>query len=254
MLSRKHGFVVLVALQLATASALAQQSPMAVGSPPGWNAAMTRLFGGIQAFSARAELRVLDRSGKDSLVVPLNFALLDRKVRMDIDMTQMKGPQVPPDQISSMKQMAMERLSCVILPEKKSMNVIFPGLTAYVEMPLPEEEAAALNKEFKIDKSPLGKEKIDGHPCAKNRVVMTDERGQKLEFVVWNADDLKEFPVQAQMSDAGANVIILYRNVQLSRPDAKQFDAPSGYTKHRDFLELMQVAAARRGPGGAKKK
>src|SRR5438876_174105 len=110
------------------------QSQVAVGSPPGWNAAMTRLFGDIKAFTARAELRVLDKAGKESITLPMNFALLDRRVRMDIDMSQMKGPQVPPEQIANLKQMAMDRLACVILPDTKTMEIIFPALSAYVEM------------------------------------------------------------------------------------------------------------------------
>src|SRR6266498_3695788 len=111
------------------------RAQVGMGTPPGWNAAMTRLFGDIKAFTAKAELRVLDKAGKESITLPMNFALLDRKVRMDIEMTQMKGPQVPPEQIASLKQMAMDRLSCVILPDTKMMNIIFPSLAAYVEMP-----------------------------------------------------------------------------------------------------------------------
>ncbi len=230
------------------------RAQVGVGSPPGWNAAMTRLFGDIKAFSAKAEFRIVDRAGKESLTMPMNIALLDRKVRLDIEMTRMKGPQAPPEQIAGMKQMAMDRLACVILPETKMMQIIFPALGAYVEMPLPEEEAAALTRNFRVDRTPLGKETIDGHPCAKNRVRMTDDQGQKIEFIVWSATDMKDFPLQAQMNDAGGNIVIRYKNVQLVRPDANQFGAPSGYTKHRDFLQLMQAAAGRQLGNAPKKK
>jgi len=243
MANWKSYLSLLVLASLAGSRGLAQQPPLVVGSPPGWNAAMTRLFGDIRAFSATAELRVLDKAGKESITVPMNFALLDRKVRMDFEMTRMKGPQVSPEQIAGLKQMAMDRLACVILPDRKLMEISFPGLAAYVEMPLPEEEAAALDQSFKMDKTPLGKETIEGHPCVKNRVRMTDERGQSMEFIVWSAADLKDFPVQAQLSDGAAQVVIRYRNVQFARPDTKQFDTPAGYTRHQDFIQLMQAAA-----------
>lgn len=254
MVHPKQLLTLLLGWTLAVSAAAAQQPALSVGSPPGWNAAMTRLFGDIQAFSARAELRVLDRSGKESLVVPLAFALSDRKVRMDIEMTQMKGPQVQADQVNGMKQMGMDRLACVILPQKNTMQIVFPTLAAYVEMPLPDEEAAALNTKFKIDKKLLGNETVEGHPCARNRVLMTDDRGQKVEFIVWNASDLKDFPLQAQMNDSGSNVIIRYRNVQLDKPDPRQFETPASYKKHKDFLELMQAAAARQNEAAPKKK
>jgi len=238
----KKWFVVVTLISLSDSAGFAQ-AQMAVGNPPGWNAAMTRLFGDIKAFTARAELRVLDNAGKESVTMSMKFALLDRKIRMDIDMAEMRGPQVPPEQIASLKKMAMDRLACVILPDTKTVHIIFPALAACVEMPLPEEEAAALNQNFKVDKTPLGKETLEGHACEKNRVLMTDEQGQKLEFIVWGAADLKNFPLQAQMNDKGTNVVIRYKKVQFVRPDAKQFGAPSGYTRHQDLLGLMQAAA-----------
>jgi len=230
------------------------RAQMSVGSPPGWNAAMIRLFGDFKAFSAKAELRVLDRTGKESVSMPINFSFLDRKVRMDIDMAQMKGSQAPPEQIAAMKQMAMDRLACVVLPDTRTMQIIFPALSAYIEMPLPDEEVAALNKDFKLDRTFISKETIDGHSCAKNRVRMTDDRGQRIEFVVWNAADLKDFPLQTQMNDAGANVVIRYKNVQFARPDAKLFSAPTGYLKQRDILQLMQAAALKKGLSAPAKK
>ncbi len=48
------------------------------------------------------------------------------------------------------------------------------------------------------------------------------------------------------MNDKGANMVIRYKNVQFVRPDAKQFGAPSGYSRHQDLLGLMQAAALKR--------
>lgn len=55
---------------------------MPAGGPPGWNAAMTQLFGDIKAFSAKAEMRALDKSGQPAIQVPMNFALLDNQQLM----------------------------------------------------------------------------------------------------------------------------------------------------------------------------
>ena len=73
---------------LASGAAGIANAQMPAGGPPGWNAAMTKLFGDIKAFSAKAEMRALDKAGQPAIQVPMNFALLDNKVRMDIDMTQ----------------------------------------------------------------------------------------------------------------------------------------------------------------------
>src|SRR5881296_450531 len=245
-----------LAASLASGAGGIAHAQMSAGRPPGWNAAMTKLFGDVKAFSAKAEMRALDKSGQPAIQVPMNFALLDNKVRMDIDMTQVKGPQAPPDQVALLKQMAMDRVACIVALDKKAMQLIFPSLAAYVETPLPEDEAAALNKDLKLLKTPLGKETIDGHPCVKNRVVMTDAKGQRAEAVVWNATDLKDFPVQMQMNDKGSTVVMRYSEVSFSKPDAKQFDAPAGFTKHTDMQQLLMAIAQKQNqkpsPGGKK--
>jgi hypothetical protein len=230
------------------------QAQVLSGGAPSWNAAMTRLFGDLKGFSAKAEMRVTDPAGRPSISVPMNFAMLDDKVRLDIDMTQLKGPQVQSDQVALLKQMAMDRVACIVMPDKRARHIIFPALAAYVEMPLPEDEVAALNHDFKLHKTPLGKETIDGHPCVKNRVVMGDAKGQTGEAVVWNATDLKEFPVQMQMNDKDGAVIVRYTEVHLGRPDAKQFVTPAGFIKHTDMQQLMMaVVQKQKGSQGGKK-
>src|SRR2546427_9811059 len=83
---------------LASGAAGIANAQMPAGGPPGWNAAMTKLFGDIKAFSAKAEMRALDKSGQPAIQMPMNFALLDNKVPMDIDITSLKGPKAQPDQ------------------------------------------------------------------------------------------------------------------------------------------------------------
>jgi len=238
------------ALAAILASGIAH-AQMPGGGAPGWNAAMTKLFGDVKAFSAKAEMRALDPSGQPAIQVPMNFALLDNKVRMDIDLSQSKGPQAPPDQVALLKQMAMDRVVCIVTPDKKAMQLIFPSLGAYVETPLPEEEAIALDKDLKLHRTPLGKETIDGHPCVKNRVIMTDGKGQKAEAVVWNATDMKDFPVQMQMNDKQTTVVMRYNEVHLGKPDAKQFDVPAGFTKHSDMQQLMIAIAQKQKQKGS---
>ena len=71
-----------VAAILASGAAGITHAQMPAGGPPGWNAAMTRLFGDVKAFSAKAEMRALDKFGQPAIQVPMNFALLDSKIRM----------------------------------------------------------------------------------------------------------------------------------------------------------------------------
>src|SRR5438876_7641518 len=99
---------------LASGAAGIANAQMPTGGPPGWNAAMTKLFGDTKAFSAKAEMLALDKSGQPAIQVPMNFALLDNKVRMDIDMTRSE------EHTSELQ--SPVHLVCRLLLEKKNMK------------------------------------------------------------------------------------------------------------------------------------
>jgi len=107
------------------------------------------------------------------------------------------------------------------------------------------EEAAALESNYKVEKSKLGAEVIDGHPCEKNKGTVIDGKGARQEAVVWNATDLKSFPVQMQMNQREATVIMHFQDIKLLKPEAKLFETPSGFTKHESMEKLMQAAMAK---------
>ncbi|MDB6018109.1 MAG: hypothetical protein JWR19_2598, partial [Pedosphaera sp.] len=68
---------------LAGAPAFAQ---MPGGASSSMNSAMIKLFGNNTSFISKAELRVLDKSQKETTSLPLVFNMLDGKVRMEMDM------------------------------------------------------------------------------------------------------------------------------------------------------------------------
>ncbi|MCU0786024.1 MAG: DUF4412 domain-containing protein [Verrucomicrobia bacterium] len=221
-------------------------------SPAGINAALTKLFGEITAFSAKADVQVLGKDQKEKVSTPMNFALLDNKMRVEIDMTQMKNKDVPAAAAASMKQLGMDRIISITRPDKKATHIIFPGLQSYVNLPLSKEDAEMFEKDPKIEKTALGKETIDGHPCVKNKIVITDANGQKDEAILWNATDLKGFPVQIQTKEKDDIVMLRYKDVKLIRPDAKEFETPASFKEYGDVQALMQgVMMKMIGNGGA---
>ncbi len=233
-------------LRLAIATAILCHTSLLMAQPKmpdaGINSAMTKLFGRHNAFSAKAEVRMLDKSNRETVLMTIGFATLDGKTRADMDMGQMKGGQIPAEALPAMKQMGMDRITSIERPDLKVVYLIYPGLQAYVDMPLPKNEAAAVEKKYKIETSAIGKETIDGHPCVKNKVTLTDDEGKTQEAFTWNASDLKDFPVQLQMSEGETTVITRYKDILMEKPDAKQFDAPAGFAKHGDVQSLMQSA------------
>lgn len=224
--------------------------PGGSAAPGSFNPHVRKLLGEITAFTCRLEQRILDKSQKETMSSSMNFALLDGKARMEIDMTTIKTDKSPADMAAMVKQMGMDQIISISLPEKKSVLQIYPNLKSFVEMPLPPESNDVPGKEPKIQKTELGKETIDGHPCVKNKVVITEESGRKFEALVWNATDMKNFPVQMQFADKGNTSIFTYKDVKLERPSASLFEAPSDFTRHQNLQAMIMQKMMQNQGGG----
>jgi hypothetical protein len=205
------------------------QSP--AGPPGNMNTVMARLLRNF-AFTARAEVRILDQSKKETTAVPMNYAMEDGKTRYEVDLSQFKGSDRPAAAAAFMKQKGIDRLIVINRPDTKINLTICPSIHAYSETPMGLEDEADAAKNYKIDKTKLGKEIMDGHPCDKTKVTLTDEKGKTQTATVWFATDLKDFPLQFQISDEDATTSLRFKDVKLAHIDAKQFEPPAGMSKY----------------------
>jgi len=217
----------LAVILLASHAAFAQLPSASTGS--GVNAAFVKLFGSVGAFTAKAETRVLDRSQNQLVCMPTGFASLDGKVRLEIDLAQVQSKEMTPSTLGSLKQAGMDRFVSIYRPDKKLTYLIYPGVQSYQELIQSKAETEAAEKGLKLEKSPLGKDTLDGHPCVKNKVVVKSTKGPVLEAVVWNATDLKDFPIQIEMKENDNTMRMHFTDVRFVKPDAKQFEVPAAY-------------------------
>jgi hypothetical protein len=211
------------------------------GQVPGLNAAMAKFFGNNNAFTATVSTTILDAQGKESITMPMSYALLDGKIRSEVDMTQVKSKELE-GSAASLRQMGMDRTVSIVRPDKQKVFVIYPSLRAYAETPLAKGQTSNANQEYKIESAPLGNETVDGHACQKNKVTVSGGDGEKHEAVVWNATDLKNFPVKMQMTQAGVTTVMKYSNIKFDKPDANLFDLPVGFDKYDSMEKMMQAA------------
>ena len=220
------------------------------GGPAGLNlsVSMAKLFGDNSAFTANLEIRA--GQGADLTIVPGILSATDGKVRFEMDMSQMKGGHIPPSAVSQMKAMGMDKIVMIARPDKKITWLLYPGLQAYAEMPNQDPDAGKAASDFTAVTTELGRETVDGHACTKNKVVVSDKDGNKHESTVWNAPDLKNFPVQIAMAQDGNVNTMLFKNVKLEKPDSGQFDPPSSYTKYENMQALIQQEMMKHISGG----
>jgi hypothetical protein len=217
------------------------------GGPPMSNAdrELAKIFGKGVAFSATAETTIRDRQEREVYGMETAYAVLDGKIRTEMDMTKTKNANLSAEDVAHMRQMGMDRMVNVVVPEKNVVYLIYPTLKAYCEMSTRVATRTDNAKPPKMERVELGKETIDGHPCVKTRVIVTEDNGQKTEAIVWEATDLKNIPIQTQVVSGGETITTRYKNINTSKPAASLFAPPTDYKRCGSMEELMMQAMPR---------
>ncbi len=243
-----------VILSLTLVSARAQYGPRgglgAAPAGPRLGGDMAKLFGDNSAFSANLEMRMTGGADTGDLGMRGKIAYLEGKSRFEMDMSEMKNSKVTPKSVAQMKQMGMDKVIAISRGDQGASYTVYPGLQAYMENPSPDAEAAKSASDFKIDTTEMGRETVDGHDCVKNKVVVTGDGGKSHESMVWNASDLKKFPVKIVTGEGGREVTLLFKDVRLSAPDAAQFDPPANFKKYDNMMMMMQQEMMKRAGAG----
>ena len=117
-------------------------------------------------------------------------------------MTKMKNSKMPPEAMEQMKAMGMDSM-VVISVRIKIQLYDLPRFEGVCGDAAQRSEQSRSDRKFKMETTKISEEKVDGHPCVKNKVVVTDDKDKKQEFTVWNATDLKSFPVKLEMLERG---------------------------------------------------
>lgn len=228
-----------------TLACAVQAQPGFMGGPS-FGGSMAKLFGDNSAFSADLEIQV-KAGGNQMMSMPARLAFDSGKSRFESDMTAVKGGQMSPAVAEHMKAMGMSKMLVISRPDTKATYQVFPDLSAYAQTMLQDPESAKPQSAFKVASTELGKETVDNHPCVKNKIVVTDDQGRKQEFTVWNATDLKKFPVKIESNEqAGHTMTMLFTNVKLAKPDAATFEPPADYKKYDSLGLLMQQEMMKR--------
>jgi hypothetical protein len=230
---KKHTLAILSLSLVLAGSAYGQMGRM---PGPGYNSAMAKLFGDNKTFSADVEIQS-GASDENQTTIPGKMIVDETKSRFEMNLGDAKGGRMPPSAIQQMKAMGMEKTVTISRPDLKLAYMLYPGMSAYVATPLKEDTTKP--DSFKVESTELGKETVDGHPCIKNKVVVTDDRGKSHESTVWNATDMKKFPVKIVTSEGGNSATLLFKNVSTSKPDAALFNPPSDYKKYDNSQTLM---------------
>jgi len=222
-------------------TAFSAPAQVTAGASPGLNAALVRLFGGLTGFTAQLELRMLDAQTNETLNAPMQFSLLDGKMRGELDIAGLRSKDLPAFAATAAKSVGLDRVVTLVRPDKGESYLVYPAFQACVVAPLDADEVAALQQPAKIARTPLGKETIDGQACVKYRVVVTEPDGRQHQATVWSAPALKDFPLRIETRDGTDTIVLQFRQVKFARPDAGLFELPKGTTRYDDPKQLAEA-------------
>ncbi|MDD4869888.1 MAG: DUF4412 domain-containing protein [Kiritimatiellae bacterium] len=255
MKNRVKAFIT-VFLCLTFVSAYAQvggRSGGGMGGPQGprLGGSMAKLFGKNSAYTATLEMQTMIAAQNQTMTMPGKVAFDSGNSRFEMDMSEAKGGAMPPQAAVQMKTMGMDKMIFISRPDRKVGYMIYPNLNAYAETPIQEQDAAKIEADYKLETTKLGTETVDGHPCVKNKAVVTDDKGNKHESIIWNATDLKDFPVKIETVEQGNSITMLFKDVKLSKPNGILFEPPADSKRYDNPMVLMQTEMMKRMGGGA---
>lgn len=211
---------------------------------PGVIASLTRLFGTNFGFTAQAEYQLLNRSNQVIVNMPMSFARLDNRIRVETDMTRMKN-QMRPDILAEFKPLGLDQIVTISRPDLRATCQVFPKLRAFFKLPMATNEIEAFIKPAKMERTPLGQEKMQGFSCTKYLVVAYDQQGKRYEATVWNAPELRDFPVCVATKEGTETAVMRFHQVVFNRPEASKFEPPTGFEECSDWQALTAGPATR---------
>ena len=211
-----------------------------------FSASLRKILGQHNAFSATTDVHIFNKAGQETTAMTMGFSTLAGNARIDVDTSALRTKDVAPEVIAQFKTLGMDKMVTIVRPDKKLSYVIYPGLKSYAELPMSAEEAAARFEDLTMTKAVQGKETVDGHPTQKTKVVVTNKNREAKEYLVWYATDLKDFPVKLQMTEGPTTMVMSFRDIKSTAPEAKQFEAPAGYIKHPSIEQLVQAEIMKR--------
>ena len=169
----------------------------------------------------------------------MDFSLLDKKIRVEIDLTRTRNKDMPAGTAATLRAMGMAQVVSIIRPDKGQVYVIYPDQRVILSMPLPKEDLEGSDKAPHVTKTELGRETVDGHPCIKNKAIVTDSAGHSVEATTWDATDLNNLPIQIETLEKDTLSTVRFKQVQFTKPSRDLFDPPSGFTQYDNPRDLQ---------------
>ena len=96
-----------------------------------------------------------------------------------------------------------------------------------------------------IQRTFVGKENLDGHPCNVEDVIVKRSDGSTVESKVWEAQDLSGIPVRIESHVGDVTLSASYRDIVTETPDSKFFTIPDRCTPFEQMGQVVEKKTIR---------
>ena len=226
--------ILLFAVLLCGVPAFAQ-----LGAPGGTpNNGMDQLFSATPVYTATMLTSMNGPNGPMTVTAKTYYD--HGNSRTEMNMTNVQGASLPPNAIKQATALGLDNIVTIATVAHTNVFTMYPNLRSYFSVPVDNSGGTSTNDGI-ASTTPLGNDNVAGHPCVKNKVIV-NAGGQPHIFTVWNATDLKNFPVQISISEDNMAATITYENISFTSVPASFFRPPSSYKGYDSIEALMQAA------------
>jgi outer membrane lipoprotein-sorting protein len=124
----------------------------------------------------------------------------------------------------------------IIRMDKGVMWMLMPDDKMFMEMSMQQAQSQNPGVDmsgYKIERTEVGKETINGHEATKYKVIMTDPDGKKLGGFQWIVNPGIQIKMDTVSKDGNSKERIKMEltNLKIGKQDPALFEIPDGYTK-----------------------
>ena len=206
---------------------------------------LKNILGDDRAFVANVDIQVKEwhpisktNNSSRNITLPAKVAYDSGKLYHEIKVSDIRGEIRPTDLIEVMKSSGMDRVVGIKHFDKNFSYMVFPGIQSYYLQTNSLADGFNTNDFKQVTK--LGEEVVNGHPCVKNKIVFTDNEGNKSEVTCWSATDLQDFPVKIETKMRGDEVTVHFNDIKFVKPAASLFEPPRGFARYKSQDEMIQ--------------
>ena len=223
----------------------------ALDDVPRLNAAVRKLLGPTHSFSAQIQAQGHDDQGRTGGTSGRLY-LHNGCTSFLFQLSNVHDSDIPPAILAQMQGLGINDVALINRPDRRMMYLVFPGLQSCVRVPYkPEATLSASPTDFKLSIVKEREEIVGGHRCQRNKVVLTDKQGEAHAATLWNAEDLRNFPVRIHYAEGGNVIDMDFFDISLAAPDSSLFEVPAGYSIYDSLPMMLQQEFIKRVAGAA---